>query len=94
MSYLQLLFLFASEHAGCAPVPMVTGENETPWDFGVTPRIHAQDPGGLILADLGTRPEPILPSCPTLVIDHHVPIGEPQGAITIRTACSGLPPSA
>jgi hypothetical protein len=66
------------------------GQGETPWDLGVAPPIHAEDPGGLVLADLGTRPERILPSCPSLVIDHHVPIGDPQGAIIISG--NGLTP--
>ncbi len=44
----------------------------------------------MILADLGTRPEAVLPGCPTVVIDHHVPTGEPRDAITISG--NGLSP--
>lgn len=71
------------ERAGWASTPFVIGKGETPWDQATAARIGAHAPGGLILADLGTRPEPVLPHCPTLVIDHHVPSGEPPSAITI-----------
>lgn len=70
--------------------PLVIGKGETPWDVEVASRIAAIDPGGLILADLGTRAEPVVPGCATVVIDHHVPTGEPQGAITISG--NGLSP--
>ncbi len=80
----------ALERAGRPSIPLVVGKGETPWDPAMAARIDALDPGGMILADLGTRPEPVLPGCPTVVIDHHVPTGEPQGAITISG--NGLSP--
>ena len=70
--------------------PLVIGKTGSPWEVDTRDRIVALDPAGLIVADLGTRPEPILPGCPTLVIDHHVPTGEPQAAITISG--NGLDP--
>jgi single-stranded DNA-specific DHH superfamily exonuclease len=76
--------------AGWRARPVVIGKGETPWDAQVGDRIRALEPAGLIVADLGTRPDPVLPGCPTLVIDHHVPTGEPQGAITISG--NGLDP--
>jgi single-stranded-DNA-specific exonuclease len=39
--------------------------------------------GGLIVADLGTRAEPPLPGMATLILDHHVPSGVPQGALLV-----------
>jgi single-stranded-DNA-specific exonuclease len=76
--------------AGHAASPFVIGKTESPWDPTVGERIAALDPAGLIVADLGTRPEPVLFGCPTLVIDHHVPTGAPQNAITISG--NGLDP--
>ena len=73
----------ALERAGRLAVPLVIGKGESPWDGEAGTRIAAARPGGLILADLGTRPDPVLPDCPTLVIDHHVPTGEPLNAVTI-----------
>ena len=80
----------ALAHAGRAVQPLVIGKGESPWDAAVADRIAAYHPAGLIVADLGTRPEPVLPGCPTLVIDHHVPTGTPEGAITISG--NGLDP--
>lgn len=76
--------------AGRDAIPLTIGKIETPWDEAVRDRIAALAPGGLIVADLGTRAMPVLPGCPTLVIDHHVPTGEPEGAVTISG--NGLDP--
>lgn len=80
----------ALRRAGRAAEPLVIGKSETPWDADVAARIVGLRPAGLIVADLGTRSEPVFDGCPTLVIDHHVPTGEPQGAITISG--NGLDP--
>ncbi|MGD4065487.1 hypothetical protein QT638_23180, partial [Xanthomonas citri pv. citri] len=53
----------------------ITGKGENPWEPEFQAELAARDPGGLIVADLGTRGEPVLPGCPTVVIDHHVPTG-------------------
>ncbi|RST31386.1 DHH family phosphoesterase [Sphingomonas ginkgonis] len=84
------LLVRALEAHGRHAVPALVGKGEGPWDEAVRDRLAVLDPGGLIVADLGTRPEPVLPGCPTLVIDHHVPTGEPEDAITISG--NGLDP--
>lgn len=76
--------------AGMSAEPFIVGKGESPWDPEVAARIGGQEPGGLIVADLGTKPDPVLPGCPTLVIDHHVPTGQPEGAVTISG--NGLDP--
>ena len=68
----------------------ITGKGETPWEPAFRTELEERRPGGLIVADLGTRAEPILPGCPTVVIDHHVPTGAPEGAVTISG--NGLQP--
>ena len=80
----------ALERVEWVALPVIVGKGESPWDGDMAGRLGALDAGGLILADLGTRPEPVLPGCPTIVIDHHVATGEPQGAITISG--NGLSP--
>ncbi|SOB87662.1 single-stranded-DNA-specific exonuclease [Sphingomonas guangdongensis] len=70
--------------------PVLVGKGETPWDPAVTARLREHDPGGLIVADLGTRADPVLPGCPTVIIDHHVPTGAPDDAITLSG--NGLEP--
>jgi single-stranded-DNA-specific exonuclease len=68
----------------------ITGKGETPWEPEFRAELAGRAPGGLIVADLGTRAEPVLPGCPTVVIDHHVPTGAPEGATTISG--NGLSP--
>lgn len=77
------LLVRALEQVGWRSRAETIGKGETPWDEAVAARLTTLEPGGLVLCDLGTRPEPVLPGCPTLVIDHHVPTGEPIDAITI-----------
>lgn len=77
-------------YAGRAAIPLVIGKTESPWGPAVGDRMSSLNPAGLIVADLGTRPEPVLFDCPTLVIDHHVPTGEPQNAVTLSG--NGLDP--
>lgn len=69
--------------AGRLAEPVIVGKAETPWDDSFTERLQALNPGGLVVADLGTRPEPVLPGVPTLVMDHHRPTGTPPAAITL-----------
>ena len=84
------ILIRALRQAGREAVSVVVGKGESPWDPEVTHRLGAHEPGGLLVADLGTRADPVLPGCPTLVIDHHVPTGEPRDAITISG--NGLDP--
>ena len=74
--------------AGWRVTPRITGKGETPWDPAFAATLGA--PGGLIVTDLGTRAEPVLPGVPTVVIDHHLPTGTPDGATTISG--NGLKP--
>lgn len=80
----------ALRSAGFEANPLITGKGETPWDEAVQSRVAALAPSALVVADLGTRAEPVLPGVPTLVIDHHVPTGTPPGAVTLSG--NGLTP--
>ena len=80
----------ALHQAGWAAHPKVIGKTGSPWEADTRDQPAALEPAGLIVTDLGTRAEPVLPGCPTLVLDHHVPTGEPQGAVTISG--NGLDP--
>src|SRR5918993_718647 len=61
----------------------ILGRGETPWSAEIKSEIAAAEPGGLIIADLGTRPGLIAPGVPTIVLDHHVPTGVPHEATLI-----------
>jgi single-stranded-DNA-specific exonuclease len=80
----------ALREAGWAAQPLVIGKTGSPWEADTRDRLAALEPAGLIVADLGTRAAPVLPGCPTLIIDHHVPTGEPEEAVTISG--NGLKP--
>lgn len=52
---------------------------------GMRDRIRSVDPARLIVLDMGSRPEPILPGLPTLLIDHHdASRGLPPGALVVN----------
>src|SRR3712207_5064520 len=73
----------------------ILGRGENPWSAGWADRLGFE-PGGLIVADLGVRPEPVLADVPTIIVDHHVPRGTPLDATVISghghepTPTSGL----
>ena len=58
---------------------------ETAWSPEVLARLRERAPEALVVVDLGSRPETILPGIPTLLLDHHRPTGVPEGA-TLLTA--------
>ena len=82
------LLVRALDAAGWVAEPRVTGKGETPWDPAFAATLGA--PGGLIVTDLGTRAEPVLPGVPTIIIDHHLPTGEAPGATVVSG--NGLAP--
>jgi single-stranded-DNA-specific exonuclease len=61
----------------------IVGRGENPWSDSIRAELARAAPGGLVVTDLGVR-EGDLASCPTIVIDHHVPTGTP-GAATLIT---------
>lgn len=63
----------------------VRQKHESAWNPNVLDRLRARNPQALILTDLGSRPDPLLPGIPTLLIDHHVPTGTPPGATLLTS---------
>lgn len=55
-------------------------KTESAWTPAVLNRLRGRDPEALLVLDLGARPEPLLPGVPTLLLDHHKPLGTPPGA--------------
>ncbi|MCQ8242285.1 hypothetical protein [Rhizosaccharibacter radicis] len=65
---------------GREPVLRLVGRGENAWSAAMRTelagwRIDGQEPGALIVADLGLRAEMLRPGMPTIVIDHHVTAG-------------------
>jgi single-stranded-DNA-specific exonuclease len=77
------IFSRALEASGRPVRVRVLKRGETPWSEAVKSEIMAGEPGGLIVADLGTRSGVIVPDLPTLIVDHHVPTGTPESATLI-----------
>ncbi len=65
-------------------------KHESAWNPHVLDRIRARNPEALLLTDLGSRPDPLLPGVPTLLLDHHAPTGTPPGA-TLLTGYGTAP---
>lgn len=78
----------------------VSAEPRRKFENAWMPEVHARlatvNPEALMLVDLGSRPDTVLPGVPTLLIDHHAPFGTPPGAVLLTsygtepTATSGL----
>lgn len=74
----------ALRSAGWIAEPRIVGRGESPWSADMRDELAAAPPaGGLIVADLGVRAFHPAPGTPTVVVDHHVPQGEPEGAVVI-----------
>jgi single-stranded-DNA-specific exonuclease len=59
------------------------GRGESPWSDPVKGEVRSANPGLVVVSDLGVRAEPIIPGTATVLIDHHVPHGMPEGATVI-----------
>jgi single-stranded-DNA-specific exonuclease len=69
--------------AGRQPLVYIVGRGESAWSETVKATARAREPGLLIVADLGVRLDLIAPNASTILIDHHVPQGSPEGATVI-----------
>ena len=63
----------------------VIGRGESAWSPTLRDELAAFVPGGLVVTDLGVQAGAILPSVPTVLVDHHVPRSwpEPSEAVVI-----------
>ena len=59
------------------------GRGENPWAEPVRTELSRTVAGGLIVADLGVRAGRVMEGTPTILVDHHVPAGTPEGATVI-----------
>ncbi|TDH60294.1 DHH family phosphoesterase [Dankookia rubra] len=73
----------ALERSGQHARVRLLGRGENAWSPEMASELRAQDIGGLILADLGTRAEPPLAGMATVLLDHHVPTGVPEAALLV-----------
>lgn len=80
------LLVRALREAGYAHVTVECRRKfESAWWPSVLERIAERKPEALIVADLGCRAAELLPGVPTVLIDHHKPLGVPPGAELISS---------
>jgi single-stranded-DNA-specific exonuclease len=77
------IFVRALRAAGWAAEPRILGRGENPWSAETAAELADARLGGLVVTDLGTRPGAVKAGTPTVVVDHHVPTGAPDGAATV-----------
>ena len=76
----------ALERAGRSRIQLLaTGKGESAWSSGTLERLSSTGLEALFVLDLGSRPKPIFPGVPTLLIDHHRSLGVPPAAVLISS---------
>ncbi len=65
-------------------VPLPAGPGEHAHSDTMRTKIRETGAAALLVFDMGSRGTAIIPQLPTLVIDHHVPDGAPDGAVLIN----------
>ena len=63
--------------------PRILGRGENPWSAEMAEELADIRLGGIVATDLGVRPGSIKAGTPTVIVDHHVPTGEPADAAVI-----------
>lgn len=74
------LFKRSFDALGRASEVRILGRGESPYGAETQAAWRDRPLGGLIVADLGLRGGPLGTDAPSLVVDHHVPTGRPDGA--------------
>ena len=75
------------ERTGRVPAPLAPGKGEDLYGESFTARLRAVRPAALLVLDQGSRPRPVLPGTPTLVVDHH---DAPPEGVPVEVYLSGL----
>lgn len=73
------------ERLGGKPRVLHPGKGEHVHTESLRRRLRAARPGLILVLDMGSRSGPILPSVPTMVVDHHQPHGFPDGATVVSS---------
>jgi single-stranded-DNA-specific exonuclease len=77
------IFTRALRAVGRAAEVRIVGRGENPWSPDMRAELATRHIGGLIVADLGVHAGVLRAGTPTVVVDHHVPQGTPQGSTVI-----------
>ena len=61
----------------------IVGRGESAYSDEIRAELRGAVAGGVVITDLGVRPDLPIPGVPTVVVDHHVPGAAPAGATVI-----------
>ena len=61
----------------------IVGRGESAYSDEIRAELRGAAAGGVVITDLGVRPDLPIPGVPTVVVDHHVPGAAPAGATVI-----------
>ena len=75
------LFKRVFDRIGRSSIVRIFGRGENPWSDATRAELADKIIGGLIVADLGVRGGTLKPGVATIVVDHHVPTGEPEATV-------------
>ncbi len=64
---------------------LAIAKGESAWSAGTVKQLAPAHADALLVVDLGSRPQPIYPGVPTLLIDHHRSLGVPPAATLISS---------
>lgn len=82
-----VILMKALRSAGIEPVTRIVGKGENAYSQAFREEIEGLKAGGaitgLVLADLGVSSQLTVGDLPTIIVDHHVPTGLPDGATII-----------
>jgi single-stranded-DNA-specific exonuclease len=80
-----VLALRALRTLGARTTSRLPGKGEHAHSPAFQERLRRVGAEALVVLDMGSRPEPIVPGLPTLVIDHHPSNEVPQGALMLSS---------
>lgn len=84
------ILLHALRRTGREPGLRIVGKGENAYSEAFRREMATVQADGMIIADLGVAPEVPRPDLPTILIDHHVPSGLPEG-VAILTGVHDTP---
>lgn len=77
------ILVHALRRTGREPGVRIVGKGENAYSDAFRAEMAGREMDGMIVADLGVAPTLPRPDRPTILIDHHVPTGWPEGATVI-----------
>lgn len=85
------LTVHALQRLGATPMPLLPGKGEHVHTPAMQARLREARADGLVVLDMGSRPGPVVPGLPTIILDHHDAPARPDGDIVFVSAAGHEP---